>query len=321
MTEDTGPIPPTSENEVPSTGESSVPPPRVACRDCRCPASIAIDVCPHCGRPALFPNVRLAEQPTEQQALQRRYEQAADAADVGGYREIFDDFVDAAANSQAVIARDYVEILQISRGDNKLLKTFHQLIEAPVEFPAGSEWDVWRDAAGDLLFGIDYKRQVHYAALSLDGIGLLNYGDAFMILAECKIAHRASAFEENSAEFIRARGNDAMEDFPKGYRSTWEQRATLCAAKLSEHLQNVQDRSEFAQLLLRQGVPTKDDRFVEIHVGGPITVRTLKKVILTGDAEDYFEVLRQRLDRFGVEVECIATNDIERALTPESTRN
>jgi len=62
---------------------------------------------------------------------------------------------------------------------------------------------------------------------------------------------------------------------------------------------------ELARLLLRQGHTPEEDEFVEVHVGGPITVRTLERVIVENKTRRSKQVraLKERLARFDVRLE------------------
>ncbi len=62
---------------------------------------------------------------------------------------------------------------------------------------------------------------------------------------------------------------------------------------------------DFPKLLLRQGSMPEDDEFVEVHVGGPMTVRTLERVVLKLDTghSTTSKALRAKLEKHGVKVE------------------
>jgi hypothetical protein len=117
------------------------------------------------------------------------------------------------------------------------------------------------------------------------------------------IAHRATAFEENSAAFLE----DHRYTEPEGSRATWEERSNLCAAKNAGDLKPGTSASEFASILLQQKTATKESRFVEVHIYGPLSVLTAEKVILKKDAKPSkksFELeLRDRLAKVGVPLE------------------
>ncbi len=51
------------------------------CNSCTFPFSRSLTCCPHCGRPSLYPNVDIAEQPEEKNALDSRYQDSLQDAE------------------------------------------------------------------------------------------------------------------------------------------------------------------------------------------------------------------------------------------------
>lgn len=127
--------------------------------------------------------------------------------------------------------------------------------EAGVRLPEGEQWDVVRELADTVLFP-GYKKDMRFAALSLNGIGLSNYGSCSIALRDEMIAHRASVFEENSALFMERHEIKISRrpNLPKGYRAAWDERALLCVAKLSQKIDSATHSDEYSELLLKQGV-------------------------------------------------------------------
>jgi hypothetical protein len=67
---------------------------------------------------------------------------------------------------------------------------------------------------------------------------------------------------------------------PYGYRATWANRGKLAIAKLTDKINAGTHSCDFPILLLRNtGVPEKEE-FVEVHIYGPITIRTFKEVVV-----------------------------------------
>ncbi len=276
---------------------------REPCESCGHSFLISLDRCPHCGRPGLFPNVRLASQNEEREALRRRYEAAAESAKQRDCGSVLQSLETATTQASAVIARDHLEILRLSSSEDQLYSTYYQQIEAGVRLPAGDKWDVLREFADTMLFGARYRREVHHGALSLDEVGVTGYGDVSVVLAEEMISHRASLLEENSVIFQQNKVSDPN-DVPAGYRARWKDRSLLCAAKLAGRLKPETDEKMFSELLLKQGTSKEEDEFVEVHVGGPISARSLVKAVVTKSINrSLLERLRIQLDRFGVKVE------------------
>lgn len=181
--------------------------------------------CPHCARPGLFPNVRAAESKEESDALDARYTAATQKAAARGCVTQVQGFEGVAAGSRAVIARSVNEVLRLASDDKELYSTFYKLGKADVRLPSGEKWDSLREVAESALF-TSYREEIRFAALSVDGIGLRNYGVCSLVLRDDMIAHRASVFEENCVLFMdheNIRMADA-DKLPLGRRATWQAR-------------------------------------------------------------------------------------------------
>jgi len=237
--------------------------------------------CPHCGQPGYFWNVLAAEEPAESAALERRYQAAKKNAIARKADSALQEFENALASSMAVIARSESEVLRLATSPRQLYGTYYQLREAGLRLPDGEEWDILRELADTVLFP-DYKKEVRFGALSLDGIGLPNYGSCSIVLKEDMIAHRASVFEENSALFVERHKIKISRRprLPKGYRATWSSRARLCVAKLSGRIDSPTGPDKYSQILLKAGTTLEHDEFVEVHIWGPMTVRSMERVIV-----------------------------------------
>ena len=254
---------------------------RCAYPECGHELPVRADRCPHCGRPGLYPNVRAASHPSEVAALAQRCADARAAADARGCATVADALVLAAAGSKAVIARPLGEIERLARNDREVYSTYYKQVEAEVRLPDASHWDPMRRIAEEALFP-GYKEEIRFAALTLDDRGPPSYGTCFFTLRTPMIAHRASVFEENNVLFVKQRDLTFSElsDLPRGYRATWDDRGTLCLAKLGETLRPAMTGADYPGLLLRPGATTAEDDFVEVHVWGPITIRAVEKIVL-----------------------------------------
>jgi len=251
------------------------------CTHCGNNIPLSAERCPHCALPGIFPNVRAAEQVEEQEALNKRYQESLQRAASSSCEQVAKDFETALLDSQAVIARSLLDASRLVSSDKQLYATFYQLVEAGVRLPSGSKWDPLREVADSALFP-GYKKQVHFAALSLDGWGLSNYGDCFLVLRNQMIGHRASVFEENSVIFMEKHKIPMSQahNLPAGYRATWGERAKLCLAKLVYKLHLNTREDAFARILLKEGKTSEEDSFVEVHIWGPMTARTIERVIV-----------------------------------------
>ncbi|MFL6273792.1 MAG: hypothetical protein ACJ74G_01170 [Blastocatellia bacterium] len=264
--------------------------------------------CPHCGRPGLFPNVRLAETPAERAALNRRYQAAMKDSAARGAMSPVNDFEKVIADSKAVISRPLGELQRLATSDHELYATYYELTEGGVRLPKGEKWDTLRAVADKALF-LSYEKQVRFAALTLDGKGLFNYGECAIVLRTDYIAHRASVFEENTVLFMKHHKiqMSKADKLPTGYRATWDERGKLCVAKLYKSIDAGMRPDEYSTLLLQQGATSEDDQFVEAHIYGPMTIRTVEQVVLDPRLKRHqratiLKALKEKLSQAGVPI-------------------
>lgn len=276
------------------------------CPECRNGFPGSEERCPHCARPGLYPNVFTAEDAAEVDAVERRYQLARQAGMLRGADAAIENFEIEIDKTRAVIARPVGELQRLTTNDNEIYATFYQLLKAGVRIPTGEKWDTLRGVADEALFS-GYKEHIRFAALSLDGSGLMNYGKCFIILRTEMIAHRASVFEENSVLFMEHQdiGMKDAHKLPHGYRATWENRGKLCIAKLAAKIDGTTLPDAYSGLLLQQGRTSEEDDFVEVHIWGPMTIRTVEEVSLNPREKRAARAItsrasRERLAKFGV---------------------
>jgi hypothetical protein len=151
---------------------------------------------------------------------------------------------------------------------------------------------VLRQVADAALFS-GFQDEIRFGVISLDGSGALNYGRCFLVLRDDMIAHRATVFESNAVLWMKhyAMRLDSLVDLPPGYRATWEQRSEIAVAKLAAQVRADLDHSAIAALLLRNGSGTADDDFIEVHIYGPMTIRTCASVVVTNGHDAADEVI------------------------------
>jgi hypothetical protein len=225
--------------------------------------------------------VEAAEATHELHALQSRAEQArARACSAGKENELarLQRLIDQAKVVKSVRA---TEFLRLASSDSELHVTFYARTDAGLRIPEGSKWDVWRKVADAAILS-GYERHIHFAALSPDGSGLINYGTCFLALKQDMISHRTSFFESNTVTWLRRRRVefDDLVSLPPGFRASWDQRRLLGAAKLADSLPRRATDQEIRSLLLRPGPTSADDECIEAHVFGPMSIRTLESVVL-----------------------------------------
>jgi len=243
---------------------------------------------------------------SETSELERRYQQAINDAATRGVDSTVKDFGSATSSSRAVIARWPTEVSRLLNSDRELYATYYDL--AAVRHPQGDEWDMLRTAA-DAIFFPSYQESIRFANLTLSDSGIANYGSCFLFPREDMIAHRASLFVENTAVYFRdAKGLRSAKDIPTGLRATWEKREKLCVIKLSAYIDGNTTVADFTGLLSQDRAQRgDDDKFIEVHIYGPITMRSLEEIgIARRRLKKYERALvsgfSERAKKYGVKV-------------------
>lgn len=256
-----------------------------ACRHCELEVPDNFEICPHCyfvTPPTV--NVRRASRSAERAALQARYDKAFAAT--ADRAEAIRAFEAEVAQAKAVMVLSLNKLMPLARGNLTIYPAYADLANLrfsrchnDVERP---NWDVRRvQAEAELLGGMEFIGRLHYAALSTNGSGLTSYseGDAPVTatLREKMIASRASVFEMNSGLYLE-RGRSK---FPAGWRATWEERGKLGIAKLAKRITKDTQSAKFARILLSRGATSLNDKFIEVHIFGTMTVSTFEKIVVT----------------------------------------
>ncbi|HWO24114.1 MAG TPA: hypothetical protein VNO30_35470 [Kofleriaceae bacterium] len=204
-----------------------------------------------------------------------------------------------------MIGRPVEEALRLAKADNHGYASFWELLHAGVRLPEGSRWDRARGLADTELFGA-FRDHIRFAALSLDGTCLSHYGAVSLELKEDMIAHRSTVFEENSAVFFEHR-RQRGEEPPKiaGHRAHWNDRGKLALAKHGHELTPTTTGKDFASMLLRSGPTSAEDVFIEVHIYGSLTRRSLARVTVDSaqTSPSIIADLRDRLTEINIPVE------------------
>lgn len=281
------------------------------CKYCGNNILLSQERCPHCAQPGLFPNVRAAQLPEEKTALENRYNAAMEQSKLNGSSTELHNFENTVlSDSKAVMNRSLAEITRLANSNKELYATYYQLIESGIRLPSGGKWDILRAIADDALF-LGYKKDIRFAALSIDGLGLFNYGECSLVLKDKMIAHRASVLEENSVIFMETHKiiMSQAHKLPQGYRATWDDRGKLCATKAAREISASTQSKHFAGILLHQGKTTAEDKFVEVHIWGPISSFTFDLVIVNRPKSRadrvILKALQEKLAKIGVKVEVV----------------
>jgi hypothetical protein len=240
----------------------------------------------------------MAADPMEVAALDARYNAAMASASANGTAAILGDLErETAMRSRVVISRDSTEVFRLSVGENQLYTTFYKQIEAGFRVPSDSKWDSIRQVVDVLMFPY-YHNEVRFGALTLDEIGLPHYGDCHMILKTQLIERRTTTFTENSAAFV----HNNLLVIPPGNRATWAQRGRLAVAKLAAVLKASMTIGDLPGILKVSGGIADDDSFVEAHVYGSISIRTVEQVSMSRTAKPHVRLaaLRTNLKKLPV---------------------
>ncbi len=166
--------------------------------------------------------------------------------------------------------------------EKRVFSTYYDRVQAGLQIPSGGKWDILRGVAEHSLYQ-HQKNHVRFAALSLDGIGVKNYGTCHLTLATHMIEHRTSVYEANNVIFTvyeQASKMSDAENLEPGHSTDWEHRAALCVAKLSPKLTPKTQKAEFPGILIEQGATTEDDKFVELHIWGALTIRSVATITI-----------------------------------------
>lgn len=229
------------------------------------------DRCPVCSRDVGFPNVRAARDPDEVDALEQRYRAAVDSARAAGAETVVAAFEEAVRlHSRAVVTVGASFLADFLESDRGLLSNYHQQVRSEMRRPADFINDTRRRMADASLFGA-YGEHIRFAALSLDGEGVLSYGECAVTINDRKTEMVASVLEENSFAFgVRHDISIAHPEPPVGYRADWENRHKLAVTKLAARLHPSTPGDQFAHLLLDNKGDRWKDEFIEVHLYGPL---------------------------------------------------
>jgi hypothetical protein len=230
-------------------------------------------LCPSCNKDLGYPNVRAAKVAAEKIALGERYKGALAHAGSRSYTDVLMRFQAALRFSTAVICRSVSKVKELMSSDNELYATFYQLVGVGARRPEKSVVDRERLLADPLLFPY-YSSEIRFAALSLDGIGVTDYGACSMVLKNLAINERATVFEENSLGFCRSRKLGFGSPVPPGYRAAWEERDLLGCAKLYSRMDSRTEDKSFPDIL-KSGT-----EFVEVHIYGSLHRGSLERIVV-----------------------------------------
>jgi hypothetical protein len=242
--------------------------------------------CKVCQEPIGFPNVRLAVK--EESALECRYQMEMESVKTRGIEDVALDFENVVSDANVIIARSVVDLMGLIGNENKLISTYHQQVASGARLAENNYYDPMRDSVESVVNPLYYK-DINYAALSLDSIGVKHYGEAHIKLHNKFIQNRTSFFQENPFNMVTKLKLSAGDVFPEGYRSTWHEKGKLalckCHASLERDNKSIDD---FQKILL---VESENADFIEAHIYGSIHVKCIEGVTLLDDASKTSKML------------------------------
>jgi hypothetical protein len=204
------------------------------------------------------------------------------------------------------MARHIATLDNLVSSDNSLYVSYHKQVRSGMRMPEDNATDAGRTAAESTVLPNFYE-EIVFSALSLDGIGVLNYGSYSITFKDQMISSRASVFEENPFDFATRHRVTAGQKCPPGYRSDWANRADLAAAKLHSSIGAATIDSQFPGILLVQGEVHPQPEFIEVHIWGSIHRRAIERVV--GPAarsradQVMWKSIKRKLDQLGVTIE------------------
>jgi hypothetical protein len=238
-----------------------------------------MDRCPRCRLDVGPPNVREVQRAEELSALEARFRSAkVEARDrnADGRLDAFETAI--RTQSRAVINMWPSLLAEFLYSGRALYSNYTLQIAGQMRKPASIEFDRGRRGVEGILFG-NYASDIRYAALSLDGRGLVSYGTCAVTIADVTTSATATVLEENSYTFVRRHKLLPGDDTPLGYRAAWADRHKLAVAKLAPHIDSEMPEEAFPSTLLRGDGERDHDEFLEVHIYGHFDDQAIERVV------------------------------------------
>ncbi len=266
------------------------------CNQCTNDVARHCVMCPHCEAFLGYPNVRAAQEPAETKELNQRYRVARDDVRTRSCEPVLDRFEEAVRQSKAVICRRWGALTKVSERSDDLFKTYYHQLAEKDRLPQDSHFDRARLAIDSTFFPYYYEH-TNFAALSLNGTGPTSYGECSIVFREDSISHRTTVFEENTLVFCEKHPIRVGQAPPAGYRTVWEDRHRLAAAKLHTEIDDQTEPDSLPGILLKQKGGTDTDEFIEVHIYGKLDLTAVECFIAPKPKRREDQVLAQRLKR------------------------
>jgi len=279
--------------------------PTLTCPNANCREQVDdwLTHCRECGQFIGYPNKRRAQ--GMRPALEVHFKAARDDAVARGAQRQVEALTACLTNAVATINVP-PRIVATMVLDQPYL-SYHRALERQLRLKAEDEYHAHRLRV-DATIHPGYEKEVIYAALNPNGVGLKTYGAVTIQLNQRVLENRSSLLRENAFHFFeRFRLGDAGSSEQPGWRAEWSDRMWLGIAHLAADLTDSTDDLDLPGLVLTIGDTRAEDRLIEIHVHGQITVRNVDRVTLddtlnTEDARLDWSFAKEKLEKTRVEV-------------------
>jgi hypothetical protein len=255
--------------------------------------------CDACQSSIGFPNVRLAVK--EESALEKRYHSESESVKLRKIENTAMNFENSInINANVVIARSVLDVMALLKSENSLIVTFHRQVASGARTAENNDFDPKRDMYESCANPMFYK-EINYAALTFDNVGVSYYGEAHMKLNSKFIMNRTSFFEENAFILAKKLKLQLGDNFPAGYRSTWKDKGKLALCKLHASLDEGRDTVEdFQKILVVEDGGNSD--FIEAHIYGSIHQSCIENITLTSEVSPALKALFSTLNltKYGI---------------------
>jgi hypothetical protein len=242
-------------------------------------------LCPNCEADVGFPNVRKAKSDEELSILNDKVELVRKKAKSKDCADILDSFEMAVRGSFAVICSSLGKINELISDDNALYSNYYKAIGSEGKLPQDNKFDVIRTSVDNLFFP-NYFQEIRFGALSIDGVGVVDYGNCCMALKDLAIKKRATVFTENIIMFANKNNLRVVDTIiPAGNRAAWPDRSLLALAKLGDKITSETKESEFQNILMPSC--ERDGDFIEVHIYGLIKGSAIERITFNSSTKKY----------------------------------
>lgn len=246
----------------------------------KCPKCDAIQhsislTCPVCGAHLGYPNVRLATNQSERDALYERFDAAKQRLVDNSLETELQDLLSVVESHGCVVVSMPINVaLNLVTDPKNQYVGYEKLVGSGVRAAAEFADDKHRKIVAGELFGSEGENVI-YGTLSLSHRGAKTYGDMYCKLRKVAVDDRTSFIEMKSYDFI----DKYKDDLPLGYKSNWEDSPKLAVIKLEG---NDQIKSNYSfdewesSLLVCDGKNQENDEFIEAHIYGKFNVESIE---------------------------------------------